>query len=239
MELTKAQRFRLKAACIFERQQGKEFETPPATQAVLGTTELLEAILLHLSPQRNDSTCDGYSDMLTLLLSQRVCTAFQTTIQGSIHLQRALFFQPSEPAYAAAHGLPDVNPLIFDRQHVNGNSPDKYRKGKVSGMRYAARFVGPHKICVVTLQRGSRTLPELNWQCMPPGSWQRMVGIQPGTSEEVLTVGISNVQMQSSGWRRFWGLIVVDKVNRKTMVVGGEVASVMLARVAAWAIHHP
>ncbi|KAK3637573.1 hypothetical protein LTR56_013576 [Elasticomyces elasticus] len=239
MELTKAQRFRLKVACRFKRQQGKHLKTPSATQAVLGTTELLEAILLYLSPQRNDSTRNGYSDMLTLLLSQRVCTAFQTTIQGSMHLQRALFFQPSEPAYAAAHGLPDVNPLIFDRQLVSGDLLDKYRQGNISGIHYTAGFIGPRKIYVETLPRGCCTMARLSRRCMPPGSWQRMVVLRPETAEVVPPVEILHVQVASYGWRNGWRAIVVDEVNRKAVVVGGEVASVMLARVAAWAIHNP
>ncbi|KAK5696454.1 hypothetical protein LTR97_007756 [Elasticomyces elasticus] len=226
MELTKAERFHVKVACRFKRQQGKHLKTPLATQTVFGITELLEAILLHLLPQRNDSTCDGYSDMLTLLHSQRVSTAFKNTIKGS----------PSEPTYAAAYGLPDVNPLIFNRQHVSGNLLDK---GKISGIRYTTGFVRPHRICVATLPRGYRTLAQLNRRCMPPGSWQRMVVLRPETAEVVPPVEILHVQVASYGWRNGWRAIVVDEVNRKAVVVGGEVASVMLARVAAWAIHNP
>lgn len=58
--------------------------------------ELLEAILLNL----------GTRD---LLFAQRVSRGFKTTIDGSVKLQRALFFLP-EPAY----GEPRLNELIFD-----------------------------------------------------------------------------------------------------------------------------
>lgn len=53
-----------------------------ACDQVLGTTELLEAILLHL-------------DTKTLLLSQRVSKAFKETIITSLPLQQALFLKPS------------------------------------------------------------------------------------------------------------------------------------------------
>lgn len=57
---------------------------PTAGHKVLNTTELLEAILLNVN------------DTKTLLLSQRVSMAFEATITGSIHLQRALTLQPPQ-----------------------------------------------------------------------------------------------------------------------------------------------
>lgn len=54
---------------------------PPASTQVLGTTELLEMILLNV-------------DMKTLLLSQRVSRSWQRLISTSIHLRRALFMEP-------------------------------------------------------------------------------------------------------------------------------------------------
>ncbi|KAF7189596.1 hypothetical protein HII31_09040 [Pseudocercospora fuligena] len=54
---------------------------------VAGTTELLEAILLNI-----DSDDVGF---ITLLLSQRTSRAFRDTIQGSVHLRRALHLETS------------------------------------------------------------------------------------------------------------------------------------------------
>lgn len=74
-----------------------------ATAQVLSTPELLEAILLHLPMQ-------------DLLLSQRVNKKFKGVIDGSIHLQRALFF---EPIPQTGQNLdPVINPLFA------GGKPD-------------------------------------------------------------------------------------------------------------------
>lgn len=53
-----------------------------ASDKVLGTTELLEAVLLEL-------------DTKTLLLSQRVSKTFKATITDSLAIQQALFPKPS------------------------------------------------------------------------------------------------------------------------------------------------
>ncbi|KAK3719910.1 hypothetical protein LTR37_004033 [Vermiconidia calcicola] len=53
----------------------------PAVEEVFRLPELLESVLLHLSQKE-------------LLLSQRVSRSFRNTIQGSVRLQKALFFTP-------------------------------------------------------------------------------------------------------------------------------------------------
>ncbi|KAI5360556.1 Putative F-box domain-containing protein [Septoria linicola] len=55
-----------------------------AAATVFSTVELLETILANL-PTKD------------LLLSQRVSTTFRNTIQGSIHLRRALYLSPGQP----------------------------------------------------------------------------------------------------------------------------------------------
>ncbi|KAK5126689.1 hypothetical protein LTR85_009623 [Meristemomyces frigidus] len=56
----------------------------PPSRRVVNTTELLEAILIHL-PTRD------------ILLAQRTSKKFQNVIAGSPRLQRALFFLPDSP----------------------------------------------------------------------------------------------------------------------------------------------
>lgn len=55
--------------------------TPAASELVFQLPELLEIILLHLSQK-------------DLLLSQRVSRNFRQTVEGSVRLQKALFFAP-------------------------------------------------------------------------------------------------------------------------------------------------
>ncbi|KAK4900004.1 hypothetical protein LTR27_002767 [Elasticomyces elasticus] len=57
---------------------------------VLGTVELLEAILLDLGSQ-------DLKGLKTLLLSQRVCKTFEATIKDSPGLQEKLFFRAVKP----------------------------------------------------------------------------------------------------------------------------------------------
>lgn len=81
---------------------------------VAGTTELLEAILISISGDE--------LGFFTLLLSQRTSRAFRDTIQGSIHLRRALHLEASTSASDAIddvgqHGL---CPLLQPYLHRSG-----------------------------------------------------------------------------------------------------------------------
>lgn len=67
----------------------------PSVKKVFGTTELLEAILSEV-------------DMRTLLLSQRTCEDFRNTIDGSVKLQRALYFRDD----AEVGSESEFNPLL-------------------------------------------------------------------------------------------------------------------------------
>jgi hypothetical protein len=67
---------------VESQEPEQEQEAPTAAHQVLHLPELLELILLYL-PQKD------------LLLSQRVCRSFRYTIEGSLRLQRALFFSPN------------------------------------------------------------------------------------------------------------------------------------------------
>jgi len=54
---------------------------------VFGCAELLEIILLHVPPRK-------------LITCIRICKHWKAAIEGSIHLQRALFFKPAEGGFA-------------------------------------------------------------------------------------------------------------------------------------------
>lgn len=84
---------------------------------VFNTTELVEAILLHLHPK-------------DILLSQRVCRKFQNTIQGSLHLRRALFLAPTPPTTdnAPTHDLElKINPI--HKEIIQNNTPVHFKLG--------------------------------------------------------------------------------------------------------------
>ncbi|KAF2166040.1 hypothetical protein M409DRAFT_55386 [Zasmidium cellare ATCC 36951] len=72
---------------------------PPSAHRLIATAELLEQILLNLSNQ-------------TLLLSQRVNTQFKSTIAGSLHLQRKLFFRLAPKDGATVYDDEGINPLV-------------------------------------------------------------------------------------------------------------------------------
>lgn len=76
-------------------------------EQVFRLPEILEIILLHL-PQRD------------LLLSQRVCRSFRRTIQGSIRLQRALFFAPDWNLEGRAFNA-------YARNNMPGRKPENNR----------------------------------------------------------------------------------------------------------------
>ena len=97
----------------------------PAGQRLVDTPELLEMVLLELDECPDEESrleesdnesdeCDEYTGKLfdrkihkqflglrTLLLARRVSRGFQTIIDRSKKLQRALFFTPEPPAYAS------------------------------------------------------------------------------------------------------------------------------------------
>ena len=98
---------------------------------IIVPTEVLEEILL-----------DSAIDIKTLLLSQRVCTRFRDTVEGSVKLQRKLMFKPpTTEAEAAATGIDDktmvisrgpgevaaVSTCIF---HI-GSSSQRYQRGPI------------------------------------------------------------------------------------------------------------
>lgn len=73
-----------------------------AVMKVVATTELLEMILLQL-------------DMKNLLFTQRVNTQFKNTIDGSIELQRALFFLPASAITKSGEvAVPVENELLME-----------------------------------------------------------------------------------------------------------------------------
>lgn len=79
------------------QQALRKIFTGTSCHRVINTTELLEEILINLPVQ-------------DLLLSQRVSKHFKAVIDGSIILQRALFFLP-EPI----HGAPRMNEILVSK----------------------------------------------------------------------------------------------------------------------------
>lgn len=90
------------SSSIGDNSKSSSSEAKPASAAalrVLGTTELLEHILLDVGPH-------------TLLRSQRTCRKFLDTIQGSLQLKRVLYLAPDqEKPLSTTYG---VNPLLID-----------------------------------------------------------------------------------------------------------------------------
>jgi hypothetical protein len=145
-----------------------------ATNKVLRTTELLEAILL-------------YVDFKTLLLSQRVDRAWQDTIKASTMLQKKLFFLPvasfeeaeqlgipgDEDYLALSKAVPGengrlalINPLLF-----------RHREHSESELRECAH-VTDH------ISLAKRILPDTISARRGKSSWERMYFYQPPQLDE-------------------------------------------------------
>lgn len=78
----------------------------PAAEAFFSTPELLETMLLELPMQ-------------DLLLAQRVCLRFKGTIDGSIKIRRALFFEPEPVAKEGGAVASRVNPLLTEESQLH------------------------------------------------------------------------------------------------------------------------
>ncbi|KAK5732888.1 hypothetical protein LTR17_010161 [Elasticomyces elasticus] len=84
-----------------------EQTTAPATTRVLGTPELLEAILVG-------------TDAKTLLLSQRVAAYWRDVIRGSISLQKKLFLRPASLEEALHLTKDETGQVVLTRQSLFG-----------------------------------------------------------------------------------------------------------------------
>ena len=121
----------------------------------LGTTELLEAILIRL-------------DLRTLLLSQRVSQTFRDVIKGSVHLQKKLFFVPcvtNEEATALC--MPSDDSLVIS----DGENESMWVINELTlkeGLRFRYGW---------SLQDG--ILPYTISARRSKGSWERMYLTQP------------------------------------------------------------
>ena len=161
-----------------------------AGRRLIGIPELLEIILLCL-PMRD------------LLLAQRVNHQFKNTINSSVHLQRALYFEalPIEPSPNGAYEQPVVNPLLREELArppsqsilvVDGQGPRPFKRGPYVELRHIG--VSP-QIRDVTARGRDGVVPGYQAsikflridpsgasgtaKLYPIGSWRRMYATQP------------------------------------------------------------
>ncbi|KAK3649194.1 hypothetical protein LTR56_007034 [Elasticomyces elasticus] len=149
-----------------------------AITAVLGTTELLETILLSLDTH----TCSG---LQTLLLSQRVNKTFKATIAGSPRLQEALFFRRTtrvDSQTIASTPQPDVNPLIRDFRALHRGRHDELEIRFYTFTQTSVCWLdkSPHDMAF-DLRVMVYYAPSSPARALPPGSWQRMLFSQQTT----------------------------------------------------------
>ncbi|KAI5362714.1 Putative F-box-like domain superfamily protein [Septoria linicola] len=174
-----------------------------AQHAVLNTAGLLEAILLQLDPE-------------TLLFSQRVNKKFKAVIGGSIHLKRALWFEPT-PCHEQNPGTSRVK--LFFRKRCGPREPFEVI---YAGIQLGHRKSTPKQSGVVGFGR----------QFIRDGSWQRMVPLQPGNEEEQWVVDDGVAVYDSSYWDRatknpdgfsrlkdFWRTLSLVGVRSKPMTM--------------------
>lgn len=146
----------------------------PAVESVFATEELLEAILVEV-------------DMRTLLLSaQRVSRHWQSAINASLPLQRALFFQAERATEAVEPGFTPrktQNPLLKDIfpawfENIDGFTP-RPRPG-VNPVHYfpATAMMGYKRFEELPLYQTSLRSDD-NPFLRPDASWRRMLTSQP------------------------------------------------------------
>ena len=153
-----------------------------AVYRVYSTFELLEDILLRL-PTRQ------------ILVLQRVCRLWKTTIENSNRIQQELFFQPAAKDYDKNSEI-KVNPLIIEKFNVhwgNRNRADGLWNNNVDSKRVLIR---------------NYIVDEWEWQCKPlayypnrlyarapesraftyrDASWRRMLVSRPPETNAKLT----------------------------------------------------
>ncbi|KAK5745906.1 hypothetical protein LTR17_001035 [Elasticomyces elasticus] len=182
------------AHCTDPNQCGILTTSSIMASVVLGTVELLEAILLDLGSQDRKG-------LKTLLLSQRVCKTFQATIRDSPGLQEKLFFRPIKPSQGAS-GAPKqairFNELLLHRDENEAEvSFWDFGAGRHSQKKWTAHAysVKAH-ICRTDMQWVARfeqavALSMVIKHYEPASavdsmdSWQRMLLVQSGEAVSV------------------------------------------------------
>ncbi|KAK4954157.1 hypothetical protein LTR10_007585 [Elasticomyces elasticus] len=194
---------------------------------VLGTVELLEAILLDLGAQDRKR-------LKTLLLSQRVCKTFQATIQDSPKLQEMLFFRAVKRSQGSETQTPAIrfNELLLHRDENEASfSFWDFGAGRyVYDMWSAHEYGVKAHICKKTDPRCAHaqweetvvlsmviTLHLMFSELDSTDSWQRMLLVQ---TEEVIPV---RLEVRNKSW-------VADGVKFERLDVG-ETVRELLTRV--------
>ncbi|KAK5683819.1 hypothetical protein LTS10_003682 [Elasticomyces elasticus] len=162
---------------------------------VLGTVELLEAILLELGSQDRKG-------LKTLLLSQRVCKTFQATIKNSPGLQEVLFFRPVKPSQGGS-GAPKqairFNELLLHRDENEasasfwdfGAGRHSQKKWTAHAYSVTAHICKTDKRCVHARFEQAVALSIVIKHYEPVSvvdsmdSWQRMLLVQSGEAVRV------------------------------------------------------
>ncbi|RMY68484.1 hypothetical protein D0864_11336 [Hortaea werneckii] len=158
---------RLKRVASREKQT-EEKRASPAAEQFFSTPELLELMLLELPMQ-------------DLLLAERVCLRFKATIDGSIKIRRALFFEPEPVAKDGMEVASRVNPLLTEESQLHR------RRFLISGTTPLCRQLGrklPISIMVKIVDEGVGIERE-HIDCFlkdatyfSNGSWRRMLVAQ-------------------------------------------------------------
>lgn len=151
-----------------------------SVERVLGTSELLERMLLHM-------------DFFDLVQAQRISCRFKAVIDESLALQRALFFAPGPPSY----GYSEANPLLWEPDNrsiaiVTASSRSSadlspfrlsgYLRMRLTILTWEREYFYHVQLTSPVLKPGSkyeRIETDDGRRCFTEGSWRRMLVKQP------------------------------------------------------------
>ncbi|GAB1728416.1 hypothetical protein NU195Hw_g1718t1 [Hortaea werneckii] len=135
-----------------------------AADGFFSIPELLESTLLELPMQ-------------DLLLAQRVCSRFKATIDWSIKIRRALFFEPEPVAKEGVAGTPRVNPLLTDESQLHRRRFIITKALFYRGPRLPISIMVKVKDKAVVIER--KRIPLLqDATYFSHGSWRKMLAVQ-------------------------------------------------------------
>lgn len=145
-----------------------------ASVQVLGTVELLEAILLQLP-------------IKDLLLAQLISKHIENTIDGSDSIQKALFFKPADPALVDHNGVPikpTANPFIFSTKLLENalgasTTSDKHSTPPCNLLLWSDTDPAPCDAAPIPVLEFTLRVPRPD--AGRAGSWRRMQLTSPPT----------------------------------------------------------
>ena len=162
----------------------------PVVTQVIGTAELLETILLFL-------------DLHTLLLAKRVSTRFRDTMDASINIQKALFFEPlSNPTDADIKFMetykPYPNPLPYegyDCEYIPPHlSPSTAANCLLDNyLEYSFQYVHDMALHPTSALRATISISDAVVEKLAHApdiaSWRRMLVVQPHAAPVFVRIG--------------------------------------------------